>query len=202
MFVMISGCSGGGKSTLLVELARRGFSIVEEPGRRIIAESRLGDGATLPWVDAAAFGRRALEMSVADFKAAAGLTFFDRGIVDAAVAITARGNPYPHSHVESLRYDCVFLAPPWPEIFVNDDDRRHSLEKALSDYERVRQAYIDAGYDPVLLPRDTVGARADFILRLLRPGECRMRRFSGLRSKTSAGRFSARATATNEIGSS
>jgi hypothetical protein len=28
-FVAISGCSGGGKSTLLVELGRRGYSIVE-----------------------------------------------------------------------------------------------------------------------------------------------------------------------------
>lgn len=162
---MISGFSGGGKSTLLVELARRGCSVVPEPGRRIIAEARAGDGSALPWVDAAAFGRRALEMSIADFKAAAGLTFFDRGIVDAAVAITARGGAYPRSTVESLRYDRVFLAPPWPEIFVNDDDRRHSLEKALSDYERVREAHLDAGYDPVLLPRDTAGARADFVLR-------------------------------------
>lgn len=164
MFVMISGFSGGGKSTLLAELERRGHSIVAEPGRRIIAEARDGNGSTLPWVDAAAFGRRALEMSVVDFSAAKGLTFFDRGVVDAAVAITASGGAYPRSTVESMRYNHVFLAPPWPEIFVNDDDRRHSLEKALSDYERVRQAYLDAGYDPVMLPRDTVEARADFVV--------------------------------------
>ena len=37
-FVIISGCSGGGKSTLLAELARRGYRVVEEPGRRIVAE--------------------------------------------------------------------------------------------------------------------------------------------------------------------
>jgi predicted ATPase len=35
-FVVISGCSGGGKSTLLAELARRGYRTVEEPGRRIV----------------------------------------------------------------------------------------------------------------------------------------------------------------------
>jgi predicted ATPase len=34
-FVVISGCSGGGKSTLLAELGRRGHAVVEEPGRRI-----------------------------------------------------------------------------------------------------------------------------------------------------------------------
>jgi predicted ATPase len=30
-FVVISGCSGGGKSTLLSELQRRGHAVVEEP---------------------------------------------------------------------------------------------------------------------------------------------------------------------------
>ena len=91
-------------------------------------------------------------------------------MVDAAVAIAAtRGEP-PTSVIACNRYDWLFLAPPWPEIYVNDVDRRHSLEKALLDYERVRQAYVDAGYDPITLPRDTVGARADFILSKL-PGE-------------------------------
>ena len=69
-----------------------------------------------------------------------------------------------------MRYDRLFLAPPWPEIFINDDDRRHSLSKALSDYERVRQAYLDAGYDPVVLPRDTVEARANFVVNAIAPG--------------------------------
>lgn len=164
MFVIISGFSSGGKSTLLAELARRGYPVVAEPGRRIIAEARAGDGRTLPWFDPSAFACRAMDMSVADFRAAQGLTFFDRGIIDAAVAITAIGGSYPGPIIASMRYDRLFLAPPWPEIFVNDEDRRHSLEKALSDYERVRDAYLKAGYTPVMLPRHSVEARADFVL--------------------------------------
>ncbi len=179
MFVMISGCSGGGKSTLLSELARRGYAVVAEPGRRIIAEARAGDASTLPWVDAAAFARRALEVSINDFEAARGPTFFDRGVVDAAVAIVAARGVHPTSVIKRLRYDRLFLAPPWPDIYVNDDDRRHSLEKALLDYERVRQAYLDAGYVPVMLPRVTVAARADFILAELRLTEAAMRPVQG-----------------------
>lgn len=167
-FVMISGCSGGGKSTLLGELARRGYRVVAEPGRRIIAEARAGDGRTLPWIDAAAFARRALEMSMADHAAARGLTFFDRGVVDAAVAIAATGGDATYRAVAACRYDWLFLAPPWPEIYVNDEDRRHSLETALRDYDRVRQAYADAGYHPVMLARETVAARADFVLETVR----------------------------------
>lgn len=169
MFVMISGMSGGGKSTLIGELGRRGYAVVEEPGRRILAEARAGAGNAVSCGDAIAFGQRALTMSVEDHEAAQGLTFFDRGVVDAAVAITARGGERPVDAIARYRYDHVFLAPPWPEIYENDADRLHSLDKALRDYERIRLAYVDAMYDPVLLPRSTVAARADFVLANLSP---------------------------------
>lgn len=164
MLTMLSGCSGGGKSTLLAELARRGYAVVAEPGRRIIAEERAGEGSALPWIDAAKFAQRALAMSIADQATARGLTFFDRGVVDAAVAIVATGGERPDAILAGVRYDRLFLAPPWPEIYENDKDRRHTLEQALRDFERVQRAYADAGYNAVILPRDTVAARADFVL--------------------------------------
>ncbi|WP_273069065.1 AAA family ATPase [Thioclava marina] len=37
--VVLSGCSGGGKSTLLAELASRGFETVEEPAGRSCCRS-------------------------------------------------------------------------------------------------------------------------------------------------------------------
>ena len=36
--VVLSGCSGGGKSSLLTELGRRGFGAFEEPGRQVVKE--------------------------------------------------------------------------------------------------------------------------------------------------------------------
>src|SRR5690349_20035932 len=36
--VIISGCSGGGKSTLLADLARRGHAVREEAGRQVVKE--------------------------------------------------------------------------------------------------------------------------------------------------------------------
>src|SRR5690606_37797479 len=88
--IAISGCSGGGKSTLLAELSARGFAVVEEPGRRIVRQELESGGDALPWIDMAAFARRAVEMAQDDHLAAAsesGWTFFDRGLVDAAAAL-------------------------------------------------------------------------------------------------------------------
>lgn len=47
-FVIISGCSGGGKSTLLDELKQRGYPVVPEAGRRIVQEEMQAGGQALP----------------------------------------------------------------------------------------------------------------------------------------------------------
>ena len=89
-FVVISGCSNGGKSTLLAALGRRGYAVVDEPGRRIVKDELAGDGLTLPWVDETALLRRAIAMALADRASAIasdGWVFFDRGLIDAAAGL-------------------------------------------------------------------------------------------------------------------
>jgi len=171
-FVVISGCSGGGKSTLLAELAKRGYAVVEEPGRRIIREERKGDGAALPWMDEAAFARRAIAMALADWAQACSLSgwvFFDRGLVDAAAALehstgeSALGRTGRTRHYHRR----VFLTPPWPEIFAADVERRHDLGAAIAEYERLLSAYPSLGYEVINLPKARVSERADFVLRTL-----------------------------------
>jgi len=156
--VVLSGCSGGGKSTLLTELARRGFATVPEPGRRIVEEEMRGDGGALPWVDAAAFARRAIEMARSDrggSDAAADWIFFDRGLVDAAVALQhATGHPAASILAQSRRYHGkVFITPPWPEIFATDNERRHELADAVAEYNRLLAAYGQFGYELISVPK-------------------------------------------------
>lgn len=171
-FIVLSGCSGGGKSSLLAELRRRGYGIVEEPGRRIIQLETERGGRALPWADLATFARRAIEISLADRDAAAALTswvFFDRGLVDAAVALEhATGEAAIKQFGLSHRYHrTVFLTPPWPEIYTRDAERRHGFEDALAEYRRLERAYPALGYRVVVLPKTSVAARADFILSKL-----------------------------------
>ncbi len=169
-FVVVSGCSGGGKSTLLAELARRGHAVVEEPGRRIVRQEQAGDGAALPWVDLAAFARRAIDMARADRAAMAGgrgWVFFDRGLVDAAAALAfATGEPaWPG---DDERYHArVFLTPPWRDIYVGDPERPHDWDAAVAEYDRLATAYAALGYELCVLPRRSVADRADRILATL-----------------------------------
>lgn len=39
--IVLSGCSGGGKSSLLTELGRRGHTVVPEAGRQVVREQML-----------------------------------------------------------------------------------------------------------------------------------------------------------------
>jgi predicted ATPase len=170
--VVISGCSGGGKSTLLAELRTRGHAVVEEPGRRIIREELTSNGSALPWADLAAFLHRAIAMALADRMAAAshdGWVFFDRGLVDAASALEAvTGDPIMRSLCMMHRYHPrMFMAPPWPDIYVSDADRNHGFDVAVAEYDRLRQTFPALGYDVVLLPKTTPTQRADFVLATL-----------------------------------
>jgi predicted ATPase len=145
---------------------------VAEPGRRIVAEELAGNGAALPWRDPAAFARRALAMALADREAAAmlpGPIFFDRGLIDAAVALEhATGEPWIDRIAREHPFNPnVFLAPPWPEIHSADDARRHGFDEAVAEYHRLERAYAGLGCTLHLLPKVSVAARADFLLEVL-----------------------------------
>ncbi len=171
-FVLISGCSGGGKSTLIAELRTRGHHVVDEPGRRIVKQELDAGGAALPWVDRLAFTHRAIEMALADREAAkarSGWVFFDRGLIDAASALEEiTGRPVLAALDASHRYHRrVFLAPPWPEIYETDAERPHNFQDSLPEYHRLAKALPALGYEAISLPKTTVSARADFVLAAL-----------------------------------
>ena len=171
-FVVISGCSGGGKSTLLAELARRGHAVVEEPGRRIVAEETRTGGSALPWVDAAAFARRAVAMALADRAAArdterVGL-FRPRPDRCGLGLEEVTGEPVLRPLAEAHRYhDLVFMTPPWPEIYTTDAERRHDLAAGVAEYDRLLRVYPDLGYEMDVLPKVSVAERADYVLARL-----------------------------------
>ena len=170
-FIILSGCSGGGKSTLLAELARRGYATVPEPGRRIIAEETLIGGSALPWLDLAAFARRAIEMALDDRTKAegSGWTFFDRGLIDAAAALQhVTGEPVLEELGRLHRYHRrVFLTPPWPDIYGTDADRRHGFAAAAAEYQRLTDAYALLDYEIVIMPKTAVEERADVLITAL-----------------------------------
>jgi predicted ATPase len=171
--ILITGCSGGGKTTLINALADKGYVTVPEPGRRIVAEQKANSGKALPWIDLNAFSKRALAMAKDDLIEAnknKHLVFFDRGIIDAAIALEySGGRVYRETLGETQHYSPeVFLAPPWREIYKSDADRKHGFDEALAEYERIGSALLELGYNIHMLPKVCVNDRVDFVLKTLR----------------------------------
>ncbi|MBN9431207.1 MAG: AAA family ATPase [Bosea sp.] len=169
--VVLSGCSGGGKSTLLAALAERGIATAEEPGRRVVREALASGGDALPWQVPERFAERVTDLAIADHDAAlaqGGLTLFDRSLIDAEAWYRRTDRPLPDALVTALarcRYDrVVFMAPPWPELFATDAERRHGFDEAVAEYDALLEAYAARGHECLLLPRASVDERVAFVL--------------------------------------
>ncbi len=172
--VVLSGCSGGGKSALLAEMARRGYPTCPEPGRQIVKEQLSIGGTALPWGDVPQF----IELCVAramyfynTARPAEKAVLFDRSIVDAVAALPRLGLPVPQHLRHALqryRYaGVVLMTPPWQELFSADAERRHAFADAVAEYEALLESYPANGYEVELIPRLGVAARADFLERRL-----------------------------------
>lgn len=126
----------------------------------------------MPWVNMAAFSRRAITMALEDramAMAAKPWVFFDRGLIDAAAAFQhATGTAVLEELAASHRYcETVFLTPPWPEIYASDPERKHGLTEAVAEYDRLCETYPKLGYEVIVLPKVAVEERADFVLNTL-----------------------------------
>jgi predicted ATPase len=169
-FIVITGGPGSGKTTLIKALAEAGYCTVAEAGRLIIREQMAAGGGALPWADRAAFAGAMLAHDIEAYRNssnATGPVFFDRGIPDVIGYLTLTGLPIPTTmHEAALRHRYhrrVFIAPPWPEIFTQDAERRQTLKEAERTYAAMTRIYSRYGYDLVELPRTGVVARAAFV---------------------------------------
>ena len=166
--IVVTGGPGSGKSTLLAALAADGFACSDEAGRGVIRDQVAVGGAGLPWRDRALFAELMLCWELRSYRMAEGVTFFDRGVPDVVGYLRVEGLEVP-GHIadaaRNFRYGTtVFLAPPWPEIYRTDAERKQSPELAERTCTTMAEVYAALGYTVVELPRTTVDSRKSFVL--------------------------------------
>jgi predicted ATPase len=167
-FFVITGGPGSGKTSLIAALD--GMHRVPEAGRAIIQEEVARGGSALPWKDPLAFAEKMLARDIAAWEAAQrleGPVIFDRGIPDVMGYLKWSALPVP-SHLAQAaaerRYNRqVFLAPPWPEIFTQDAERKQTLAEAEATCRIMREVYTGLGYELVELPFAPAVERAAFV---------------------------------------
>ncbi len=173
-FYVITGGPGSGKTTVLAELARRGYVCVPEDARAVIQEQVAAGGSGVPWAAAPLFAEMLMRRSIATYQQQVAQdpqapVYFDRGVGDAFTCADLIGHTLAANLCEQAiqcRYrDPVFLAPWWPEIYMTDEERRQSREEAERTEHAIVKTYSELGYRMMKLPLASPAERADFILR-------------------------------------
>jgi predicted ATPase len=176
-FHVITGASGAGKSTLLAALAGRGYSVVPEVALALVQEQERTGGTLFPWTNLQAFMDEVLARNIRAYEAARSLpppVFFDRGIPECVAHLRLLGLKVSSEQARApglYRYASrVFVAEPWPEVYVRDRWRRASFGRAARSFEPTVAAYAEAGYTTCVLPRAPVDERLAFVVDQLPAG--------------------------------
>ncbi|GAA2429496.1 AAA family ATPase [Actinomadura vinacea] len=172
--MVVTGGPGSGKSSLIDHLEKAGFARSEEAGRGVIRDQVAVGGPALPWNDPGLFAELMLSWEMRSYALAAegaGPVFFDRGVPDVVGYLRLEERPVPAHVAEAARrfryHRRVFVAPPWPDIYRRDEERKQSLDVAERTYESMVETYREYGYELVELPRSPVEERARFVLESL-----------------------------------
>jgi predicted ATPase len=168
---VITGGPGSGKTTLIEALGAHGIFTMPEAGRAIIQDQVALGGEALPWADQRAFAELMLSWEMRSYRAALNLNgpvIFDRGVPDVLGYLRVSGIDIPGHMDRAARmfryHHRVFIAPPWPEIFALDAERKQSFEVARATYEAMIETYSGLGYDLIKLPLESVEKRMKFLL--------------------------------------
>ena len=168
---VITGGPGAGKTAILGALHQQGYHIVPEAGRSIIRQQVEISGDALPWGDQQEYARLMFLQAQSDYELWSRIdqpVFLDRGIPDVIGYLQLSGWPVPEimmQQARDLRYnDKVFIAPPWKNIYRNDEERKQGFEEAVKTFDVMIRVYNDLRYTTIELPKVSVEERVGFIV--------------------------------------
>ena len=173
--IIITGGPGTGKSSLINEFIKRGYTCLEEISRQVTLDAKKEGIDQLFLTNPLLFSELLLKGRQQQFEDANAFTnnniFFDRGIPDILAYMDFIGDNYPQNFIKACEgnvYDGVFVLKPWKAIYTIDNERYEDFEQAEKIHDCLINTYQKYGYHLIDVPFDTVENRVDFILNTLK----------------------------------
>lgn len=171
IIIALTGGPGVGKSSVIEELAKRGYSVVPEVFTLLYEEAKAKNTLSTVFSNRTTLreillDRQAkLEAALNDTR---GFIFLDRSAID-SIAIDAYHavavSDTLRKEIKKIHIDVVFFLDPLPEQYYKQTEiRRETYEEAMKIHAFLKKFYKDLGYMSINVPFDTVEKRADFIL--------------------------------------
>ena len=172
--IILTGGPGTGKSALINELIKRGYTCFKEISRQITLDAKKEGIDQLFLTHPLLFSERLLKGRQKQFMDADvygnKIVFFDRGIPDVLAYMNFIGNSYPQYFINICNrtvYNAVFVLKPWKAIYTIDNERYESFEQALKIHDNLVNTYKNYNYTLIDVPFNTVENRTNFILKVL-----------------------------------
>lgn len=156
-------------------LASHKYKIMPENAREIIKQEIENNGDGLPWKNKKRYTQLMLDAAIGSFNLIppddSETYFFDRGILDTICYANMVGLNVPAEMdsigKNSLYNQKVFILPPWEEIYHTDSERKQTWEEAVLTFTKMKETYLNYGYEIIEVPKDTVENRVSFILNTI-----------------------------------
>ena len=173
--IIITGGPGTGKTSLIEELKKNNFKCFDEISREITLKYREKGIEQLFLSDPKLFSQELLNGRIQQFNNSINLQadceFFDRGIPDIIAYLNFKKVDLSKKILKSIdkyRYDMIFLLEPWEDIYSSDIIRYESFDQVITIDSYIKYAYKEFGYNPIIVPKDNIKNRIDFIINSLK----------------------------------
>ena len=173
--IIITGGPGTGKTSLIEELRKNDFKCFDEISREITLKYREKGIEQLFLSDPNLFSQELLNGRIQQFNNSINLqancVFFDRGIPDIIAYLNFKKADLSKKILKSIdkyRYDMIFLLEPWEDIYTFDKIRYESFDQVITIDSYIKNTYKEFGYNPIIVPKDNIRNRADFIINTVK----------------------------------
>lgn len=174
MRVVITGGPGTGKTSIIKSLEKMNFNVFNESSREVTKKYKNNDSDQYFLSNPIDFSNILIDKRKKQFeqgsKSKKDYFFYDRGIPDVLAYLNFKNIKNKSSmmkHILKFKYDKIFIAEPWKDIYINDSERYETYDELLEIDFHLKEIYKQLGYHIIILPKKAVSDRVTFILETL-----------------------------------
>jgi len=169
--IVIAGGPGSGKTSLIYLLEKMGYKCMHEISREVTKKAQDEGIDQLFLNNPILFSELLLEGRINQFNeidsSKNSIIFYDRGLPDIIAYMNYVKQDYPEKFDEACfnyQYDKIFILPPWPDIYLQDNERYETFKEAEELFDYLIDGYQKYKYDLHEIPFGTLEERAQFII--------------------------------------
>lgn len=173
--IVITGGPSTGKSAIINELTKRGYTCYEEISRQVTLDARKKGVEQMFLTQPLLFSEMLLKGREQQYHEAENsdseFVFLDRGVPDVLAYMEYANQKYPDTFIKSCKtytYDYVFILAPWQEIYKSDAVRYESFEQAKIIHQNLLETYKKYDYDLQDVPFGSIETRAQHIIDVVK----------------------------------